>query len=59
VAALCAEYCSAKMVIYGTDVDGVYSADPNKVSYTQGNIDVDRIHQPLSSPKFRMTTYEA
>lgn len=31
VAALCAEYCSAKMVVYGTDVDGVYTADPNKV----------------------------
>eukprot|EP01127_Copromyxa_protea_P012239 TRINITY_DN3170_c0_g1_i1.p1 TRINITY_DN3170_c0_g1~~TRINITY_DN3170_c0_g1_i1.p1 ORF type:complete len:240 (+),score=54.48 TRINITY_DN3170_c0_g1_i1:622-1341(+) len=30
VSALCAEYCSASKVIYGTDVDGVYTADPNK-----------------------------
>lgn len=42
VAALCAEYCRAPRVIYCTNVDGVYSADPakdpnarkfNKVSY--------------------------
>ena len=30
VSALCAEYCRARMVIYGTDVDGVYTADPHK-----------------------------
>jgi uridylate kinase len=30
VAALCAEYCKAERVIYATDVEGVYSADPRK-----------------------------
>ena len=30
VAALCAEYCKAEKVIFCTDVDGVFDADPNK-----------------------------
>lgn len=30
VAALCAEYCRATRVIYSTNVDGVYTADPSK-----------------------------
>eukprot|EP01123_Difflugia_compressa_P004361 TRINITY_DN1575_c0_g1_i1.p1 TRINITY_DN1575_c0_g1~~TRINITY_DN1575_c0_g1_i1.p1 ORF type:complete len:239 (-),score=38.99 TRINITY_DN1575_c0_g1_i1:147-767(-) len=30
VAALCAEYCQANKVVYGTDVDAVYTADPRK-----------------------------
>jgi len=30
VAALCAEYCRAEKVVYGTDVDAVYTADPRK-----------------------------
>lgn len=54
VAALCAEYCSAKMVVYGTDVDGVYTADPNKVCQQFLFIYWSRIQMPRSLLKFLM-----
>jgi len=47
VSALCAEYCSAANVIYGTDVDGVYTADPrkDKSAFKLSEVSYDRLRE--------------